>query len=419
MHGAGIKLAITTNNPPARVLDLTRLLSRAGRVFTGVDRVELAYLARLCREDIPSFALLRSSLGYVLLDRAGMVAFHARLIGEVKWGEADRLSRLSRKASPEKRRAESDLRRIALDRCRPRHLAKMLRKHLPAHIAYLNVGHSNFTERMIFTMKHALAAQIAVFVHDTIPVDFPQFQRPASVPKFRAFLRRVQHQADVILCNSEATKADIMRNFDPNHPAPEITVAHLGLSINCSEIPNNPALDLPQNPYFLCLGTIEPRKNHRFLFDVWEHLHRDLPAHDMPHLVIIGARGWQNQEVFDLLDHHPMMGRFIHEKNDVGDADLSAALHHAKALLFPSFAEGFGIPALEARAMNVPIICNTLPVMRETLGDIAVYAEVSDSYLWVKAIRDILAHGGKKQHNSGALPPFTWDDHFNLALKVT
>ena len=68
--------------PAARLLDLTRLVSRVGRgPLTGIDRVELAYLDALLRQPEPLFALVRTTLGYVLLDRPGALALHARLTG--------------------------------------------------------------------------------------------------------------------------------------------------------------------------------------------------------------------------------------------------------------------------------------------------------------------------------------------------
>ena len=71
MHGAGTKPGTTIDNGQVRCLDLTRLISRAGRRMTGVDRVEMAYLTRFVELGDPLFAIARTSLGYVLLDRLG------------------------------------------------------------------------------------------------------------------------------------------------------------------------------------------------------------------------------------------------------------------------------------------------------------------------------------------------------------
>ena len=73
--------------PTARLLDLTRSLRRVGRVATGVDRVELAYLSHLLTGDAPLYGVARTALGYVLLDRAGMQGFYDRLAASLGGGE--------------------------------------------------------------------------------------------------------------------------------------------------------------------------------------------------------------------------------------------------------------------------------------------------------------------------------------------
>jgi glycosyltransferase involved in cell wall biosynthesis len=163
------------------------------------------------------------------------------------------------------------------------------------------------------------------------------------------------------------------------------------------------------------VGTIEPRKNHGFLLDVWAALVRD-GAGPMPQLLICGTRGWLNAEVFARLDGDPMMGRDVFEVSGLDDAQLALVMTGARALLFPSRAEGFGLPAAEAVAMGVPAICNDLPVYREILGDNPVYAGVDDIYPWHKKITDIVADGEARRNcKAGGVP--TWDGHFNTVLK--
>ena len=89
----------TRSHPPAaRLLELTRVLSSHGRQVTGVDRVCRAYLRALCADAVPVYGLYRSSLGYILLNQAGVQALLRKLGGAVPWGEADWLSRMRRKA---------------------------------------------------------------------------------------------------------------------------------------------------------------------------------------------------------------------------------------------------------------------------------------------------------------------------------
>ena len=116
-----------------RLLDLTRLVSRAGRPLTGVDRVEFAYLEHLLLSG-PRWGLVRTSLGYVLLDDRGCATLRDRLTDNA-WGPPDWMSR---KLDPIRARAEAELRRLCIGRCLPIGLGRMLRTHLPRGLTYLN-----------------------------------------------------------------------------------------------------------------------------------------------------------------------------------------------------------------------------------------------------------------------------------------
>jgi len=156
-------------------------MRRAGRVWTGVDRVELAYIEALIAEDVPVWGLAWTPLGYVLLDRTGLIAFYKRLSGDAPSPSLDILSRLQRGMHPAARAALSDARKLAVARCLPRGLAGMLRRHLPSGTAYLNIGHSNLSTRVLTAVRALLDSQIAVFVHDVIPLEYPHYQRADRV----------------------------------------------------------------------------------------------------------------------------------------------------------------------------------------------------------------------------------------------
>lgn len=205
-------MAITT----ARLLDLTRLVSRAGRAFTGIDRVEYAYLSRLLSEG-PLWGLVRTQLGYLLLDGSGCAALKALLEGGV-FPAPGLLSRLrgrdSRRAG-----AETALRRIAVARCLPSALRRMLRA-LPEGCTYLNVGHTPFSTDALRDLR------VVVLLHDTIPLDHPEFTRDGMSARFAGFLDRVGQSAALVICNSAQTQADLARHVAS--PPPSV-VAHLGV----------------------------------------------------------------------------------------------------------------------------------------------------------------------------------------------
>lgn len=417
MPGDGTKLDITRNSiplapVPARLLDLTRLIRRTGRRPTGVDRVELAYLRHLSRESVPLFALIRTAFGYVLLDPEGVARIAARIEGTQPWGRAGLLSRLTRLPDPV-RRAESDLRRAARARCRPSGLVRMLRRHLPLGFAYLNVGHSDLTQRTLRGVRQAGAARIAVLVHDAIPLDFPQYQRPGVPEAFRGKLQRVRAHADLVIYNSEYTRARVEAHMRDWGLLPPAVTAHLGVELPApGALP--PGVDVTR-PYFVALGTIEPRKGHDLLLDIWEEMGAAAPG-----LLICGARGWNNEAVFARLDRLPAGGP-VRELPGLDDGQIAALLVRSRGLLFPSRAEGYGLPPMEAVALGVPVVCAELPAIREVLGNIPVYVKVSDRYQWRSVIEGLAKDPATRQEavsDAGFSPP-RWQDHFNLVLRLT
>lgn len=411
--------------PDALVLDLTRLVSRAGRgALTGVDRVELAWLRHLLDCDAPVFGLVRSAPGRVVLGRAGMAALAARIAGDVDWGPPDALSRLHLRQSHARRRAVSDMRRHALPGCGLLHsgaaLARALHWQAGPGLRYLNTGHSHL-EPAVFAAVHAVpGAKATVLVHDTIPLDHPEFTRPGQDAAFAAKLAAVSAGADRVIYNSDATRRSAEAHLSRLGRVPPGVVAHLGITPPQpapETLPDNLRAVIARRRYFVALGTIEPRKNHALLLDIWDGLVRDLPAADVPALIVAGARGWRNRAVFARLDEATgATPRHIFEAQGLPDGAVTALLAGARGLLFPSLAEGFGLPVAEAAALGVPVLCNDLAVTREIMGHYPVYANVGDAYSWRKEILT-LAQGESPQRRSGAVTLPTWAGHFEVALR--
>jgi glycosyltransferase involved in cell wall biosynthesis len=194
-------------------------------------------------------------------------------------------------------------------------------------------------------------------------------------------------------------------------PPPSI-VAHLGTDLHPACPKELPADLPPDRPYFVTVGTIEPRKNHAFLLDIWKDMGADAPT-----LVIAGGRGWKNDDVFARLDRLPEDVP-IQEVSGLTDGALVALVEGSKGVLFPSFGEGFGLPAVEAAARGVPVVVNTLKVFDEILGDIPIYASVSDRYLWIKTINTLAVAGQRRQPKHQFELP-NWDVHFKTVLRLT
>ena len=398
--------------PPARLLDFTRLMRRAGRVWTGVDRVEIAYLAKLVAGDVPVWGLARTPLGYVLLDHSGLSGFYRRLIGDVPFSAPDVLSRMQRGMHDTARRALTDARKLAVARALPRGLARMLARHLPSGTAYLNTGHSNLSERVMSAIRTVEGARIAVLVHDVIPLEYPQYQREGTVAVFERKMQRVRRYADLLIYNSADTQQRSERVMAGWGAVPAGIVAHLGVMEPVSDRSTLPEGLPPEAPYFITVGTIEPRKNHALLLDIWARLGPTAPM-----LLICGSRGWNNTEVFARLDALGLDAR-VREVSGLTDGALSALVEGAHAMLFPSHAEGFGLPAVESLRLGTPVLCSNMATFREILGDKAVYLDDSALSIWEETIVD----WSKRARDTLRVQDFEapdWAAHFKIALSFT
>jgi glycosyltransferase involved in cell wall biosynthesis len=404
-----------TARPAAHLLDLTRLVSRQGRgALTGIDRVELAYLRRFLDGALPAFGLVRTPVGYLLLDRPGLAMVRALVQGDECPAVPDLLSRMMRPAQPARAAAEASLREIALARALPPLLGRMLRRHLPEDCHAYLVGHSDLTPRVLGALRTVAGAGITVLLHDTIPLDHPGYSRPDAPARFRRKLQAVSRGADRIICTTQEARDRAETHLARLGRVPPTVVAPLGID---HTLPTGAALPEglpPDGPFLLCIGTIEPRKNHAFLLDLWERMHATLPQDAIPRLVLAGARGWADAGVFRRLDSLPFIGRTVLECPGLSDGAMSALRARARALLFPSLAEGFGLPPAEALAVGLPVIAAPLPALRETLGEAPTYLATDDPDGWIRAILAAAKDSGRRD----PLPMPSWENHFNLVLST-
>jgi glycosyltransferase involved in cell wall biosynthesis len=229
-------------------------------------------------------------------------------------------------------------------------------------------------------------------------------------------MQQAARVADLVVAVSRETEAAFAERFVLHERDKRTVVAPLGIST----ARNDTAFALPcKPPYFVMVGTIEPRKNHQFILMIWRRLRERLGALT-PHLVIIGARGWENENVIDLLERSSQLRPLVHECNRTSDAETVHILRNAQALLLPSLAEGFGLPLAEALALGVPAICSDIAVFREVAGSVPEFVDPLDGLAWLEAIADYSAEGSPRRaaqlarQSSWRAP--TWDEHFAKIL---
>jgi glycosyltransferase involved in cell wall biosynthesis len=165
----------------------------------------------------------------------------------------------------------------------------------------------------------------------------------------------------------------------------------------------------------MVIGTIEARKNHMLLLEIWRKLVRELGG-STPMLVIVGQRGWQAGPVLAILDNLAELEGHVVEMSSCDDEEMATLIAGARAVLMPSFVEGFGLPVVEALQNSTPVLASDLPVYRELALDIPTYLDPGDQDSWLKAIKDFLSDGAERKRQMSAMAGFrppTWPAHFN------
>ena len=276
---------------------------------------------------------------------------------------------------------------------------------------YLNVGHTGLNSPGFRQWVGAADVKPIYLIHDLIPITHPEFCRSGEAEKHRERMRTVLTTAAGVIGNSQATLDELARfGRGENLPSPPGLAAWLG----ADPLPTSHASTPPPRPTFVALGTIEARKNHLLLLDIWSRLISRLgPA--APRLLIIGQRGWEAEQVFNRLDHDGVLRGHVAELNACTDEELSAHVSTARALLFPSRAEGYGLPLIEALGLGAPVIASDLPVFREIAGDIPTYLDPLDRDAWEAAILEYSEDGEAREEQLRRLRSFRlpdWGRHF-------
>lgn len=368
------------------LIDITRMIARGwtGRQPTGIDRVCSAYWRHF------------NNSTYAVIQHRG----HIRVL------------------SP----SATDELRVLLDGppqgLRPR-MARLLSAALVSGIttrnalegmAYLNIGHTDFDLRAHHEWVRQQRIRPFYFVHDLIPVLYPEFSRPHAVRRHRGRIRGALENAAGIILSTQAVAGEL-RAYAAAHrlPLPPIAVAPVaGANLFASTPLTLAGLT---SPFFLCVGTIEPRKNHRLLFDVWRQLAVRY-GNAAPRLIIAGQTGPMTRDLLGPLAAEPALRAHIEHRPACTDAELAQLLHHAAALLVPSRAEGFGLPFVEALQAGTPVIASDLPVFSEIGQGAARLVDPADPSAWAEAIANVVCGGGTGPKAVPAFVAPTWHDHF-------
>ncbi|MGE4322525.1 MAG: glycosyltransferase [Sphingobium sp.] len=277
----------------------------------------------------------------------------------------------------------------------------------------------------LVTYLAQFGARAVLACHDTVPVQFPEFvARDGLDQEFRQHLVDMGHSATKVWSNSQASSRDLLRFWQEaglEHTPPDIFVMPLASYASSSRLPALKPHDeaimrdvFGRGDYILYVSSVEPRKNHRMILDIWRDLWLERGA-ACPQFVYVGMAGWGNG---DLLDRVPRMPAYIGGKinwlQHVSDDLLAHLYHNCAFTLFPSLYEGWGLAATESLAFGkVCVVSNNSSLGEATQGLMPSYHPL-DFPGWKKEIDRLLDDWNYRKSLERKISDryrnVTWDD---------
>lgn len=278
---------------------------------------------------------------------------------------------------------------------------------------YLNVSHSDFDLARHGRWVRASGVRPVYLLHDLIPIEHPEFTTAHKTARHAGRVRHALSAASGIITNSRDTARAIhaFARAEGLAPPPLLEAA-----LGTPPLPD-PGDRVPaRTPVFVCLSTIEHRKNHMLLLNVWQRLIAAM-GERTPRLMLIGRWGVGGEAVQRRYRADPQLRHFVTIHSHCSDADVARHLRTARALLAPSRAEGFGLPVAEALRLGVPVIASDLPAFREAGGTVPTFLDPGTTEAWLHMVREFVADGPERKRQLAALKAWRapdWRDHFAL-----
>jgi len=286
---------------------------------------------------------------------------------------------------------------------------------VPKNAIYVNVGQVGLAiPRIVSWLRQRPDVKSVFMLHDVIPLERPELVSSKDRRRHRRIIDRTARYASGLIASTGAAREAVLnalclrgRSTIPVETVP-FPVAPVFLEND------GPHQELCECDYFVVCGTIEPRKNHHLLLNVWRELVAQRGQHASK-LVIVGSPGWGARSVLHALEQcRPLHGRVILARG-LSSPALRRLIVHAKALLMPSFAEGFGLPIIEALAVGTPVIASDLPAHREIADNLAVYRDPTDRAGWLTDVcmfADGTGTAAEIRRRVAQYQPTTWSEYF-------
>lgn len=264
--------------------------------------------------------------------------------------------------------------------------------------------------RGIFALKNSRPFKYAAILYDLIPVNYPQFVVPSLIDRLRDYFGELPWVADYALCISACSQRDLIAYCGRSHVSPPPAM-HFplgsGLPDSVYDEDDFPTV-LEGKSYCLFVSTIEPRKNHRLLYQAWARLLQEGKLDSDRHrMVFVGRAGWNVGDLMHELHANPLTTETIVRLENVPDGTLDELYRRADFIVFPSLYEGFGLPLAEALAHGRPCLSSDRGALPEVGGDCVRYLSPEDPLAWAAAIEEMFTVPAAREQAERAARRYT------------
>lgn len=283
------------------------------------------------------------------------------------------------------------------------------------HLLLMNSDWAHTDISIISGASRAANARLVVLLHDIIPIQFPEWYRPHDVARFTDYVKKAMGFADRIILTSRRVQTDLEEYCGKiGASRPETARVPLGCDgVREPKAQSGLPAELDPGRYILFVSTIEPRKNHAMLMEVWRRLAVDgtIARHGVK-LVFAGREGWMVGEVLAKLHGHPEYGKSLLHYGDVDDDALTRLYEGSAFCVYPSLYEGYGLPPVEALFHGKALIASTGGAIGEVVGPFGLCLDPADADGWEDAMRQWISDPESRatyEEKARTFTPRTWE----------
>ena len=262
------------------------------------------------------------------------------------------------------------------------------------------------THRLPSLLSEKIAC--VVTIHDLVWKHASETMRPLSRWMDKRLMPKAIRRADRVVADSISTANDIELEFPSARD--KIRVVYPGVTDLPTPLEFKSLGSLGVNsPYFLFVGTLEPRKNLQRLLEAYSLLNAE--TRNRAQLVIAGLQGWGDSNLVGSIKSLGLNEQVI-LTGQVNDVWLSTLYSHARFLVMPSLYEGFGLPIVEAMSYGVPVLTSNLSSLPEVAGDAGVLVDPLDIYSIAQGLSSLLSDDAYRDYLASLAIPnskrFSW-----------